>query len=178
MKQKPLVFVISVSIALLFVLRGILEPHGLSEKSTAALKLTTEKFGWFYLLVTFGFLLFALFLAFSRYGNIRLGNDIDRPAYSKTSWFAMLFSAGMGIGLVFYGMAEPISHYMDPPPGIAPQTPQAARVAMRYTFFHYGLHAWGIYTVMGLALAYFSFRKKSSSLISSTFYPLLGRRVS
>lgn len=89
----------------------------------------------------------------------------------------MLFSAGMGIGLVFYGAAEPVSHYIDPPPGITPETPQAARQAMCYTFFHYGLHAWAIYTVMGLALAYFSFRKKRSSLISSTFYPLLGDKI-
>lgn len=89
----------------------------------------------------------------------------------------MLFSAVMGIGLVFYGVAEPVSHYIDPPPGITPETPQAARQAMCYTFFHYRLHAWAIYTVMGLALAYFSFRKKRSSLISSTIYPLLGDKI-
>lgn len=175
--MKNLVFIIAVSIALLFVLWGVLDPAGLAKGSTAALHLTTEKFGWFYLLVTLGFLVFAFYLAFSRFGKIRLGDDTDRPQYSKTSWFAMLFSAGMGIGLVFYGVAEPLSHYMDPPPGVTPKTPEAARQAMRYTFFHYGLHAWAIYTVMGLALAYFSFRKKRSSLISSTFYPLLGEKT-
>lgn len=174
--MKNIVFLISVLIAALFVLWGIIDPSGLASGSQAALDLTTEKFGWFYLIATFSFLIFSLYLAFSKYGQIRLGDERDRPQYSNSTWFAMLFSAGMGIGLVFYGVAEPVSHYMAPPQEAPPQTPLAARLAMRYTFFHYGLHAWAIYTVMALAIAYFSFRKKKSSLISSTFYPLLGEK--
>lgn len=172
-----MVFYIAVAVVVLFVAWGVLDPDGLAASSTQLLNVMTEKFGWFYLLATFGFLVFCLFLAFSKYGKIRLGRDTDRPEYSSRSWFAMLFSAGMGIGLVFWGVAEPVSHYMDPPMEEASQTPAAARLAMRFSFFHWGLHAWAIYTVIGLAIAYFNFRKGYSGLISSTFYPLLGERV-
>src|SRR5690606_26543114 len=133
-------------------------------------------FGWFYLMATLGFLVFALFLALSRHGSVVLGQDDDEPEYGNRSWFAMLFSAGMGIGLVFWGVAEPISHYRSPPPGVPGDTAEAARIAMRYSFFHWGLHAWAIYSIIALAIAYFSFRKGLPTLISSTFYPLLGQR--
>lgn len=172
-----MVFKISASIVCVFVLLGFLFPAALAEASGNALGILTEKFGWFYLLSTFAFLIFSLFLGFSKYGRIRLGADADRPEYSNRSWFAMLFSAGMGIGLVFWGVAEPVSHYMSPPQQAAPQTAEAARLAVRYSFFHWGLHAWAIYTVVGLTIAYFTFRKKLPGLISSTFYPLLGDRI-
>ena len=172
-----MVFIIAVAIVILFVIWGVINPSGLAEASGSVLSLMTEKFGWFYLLSTFSFLVFSFFLAFSKFGNIRLGKDTDVPAYSNRSWFAMLFSAGMGIGLVFWGVAEPLSHFMDPPQDATPQTPQAARLAMRYSFFHWGLHAWAIYTIIGLSIAYFTFRKGYSGLISSVFYPLLGDRV-
>jgi glycine betaine transporter len=172
-----MVFKISFVVVLLFVLWGLLSPSGLAEASGSLLGVLTEKFGWFYLIATFGFLIFSIFLAFSKFGSIRLGADTDRPEYTNRSWFAMLFSAGMGIGLVFWGVAEPLSHYMTPPQEATPQTAQAARLAMRYSFFHWGLHAWAIYTVIGLAIAYFTFRKGQSGLISSTFYPLLGEKV-
>ncbi len=175
--MKNLVFIIAATIIVIFVIWGGFSPEGLAESSERILNLTTEKFGWFYMLATFGFLVFAVVLAFSRFGNIKLGADDDEPTYSNRSWFAMLFSAGMGIGLVFWGTAEPLSHYMNPPESAAPQTAVAARLAMRYSFFHWGLHAWAIYTVIGLTIAYFTFRKKQSGLISSVFYPLLGDRV-
>lgn len=160
-----------------FVLWGALFPQALATSSQNVLDITTEKFGWFYLIATFFFLIFSLFLAFSRFGKIKLGADTDEPEYSGRSWFAMLFSAGMGIGLVFWGTAEPLSHYMNPPQGASPQSAEAARLAMRYSFFHWGLHAWAIYTVIGLAIAYFTFRKNRSGLISNVFYPLMGERV-
>lgn len=172
-----MVFAISVAVVLLFVLWGVLSPQSLATGSANILAVTTEKFGWFYLLATFGFLVFAIYLAFSKYGKIRLGADTDRPDYSNKSWFSMLFSAGMGIGLVFWGAAEPLSHFIKPPQGATPQSAEAARLAMRYSFFHWGLHAWGIYTVIGLAIAYFTFRKKYPGLISNVFYPLMGERV-
>ncbi|MFY0542859.1 glycine betaine uptake BCCT transporter [Brevibacillus sp. H7] len=170
-------FLLSLAFVILFVLWGVLFPEHLSTTASAVLTFTTTKFGWFYLLVAFGFLLFCLYLAFSKYGQIRLGDDDDEPEYSTFTWFAMLFSAGMGIGLVFWGVAEPISHYFAPPQGVEAQTPEAARMAMRYSFFHWGLHPWGIYAAIALALAYFKFRKGAKGLISSTFYPLLGERV-
>ena len=159
-----MVFKISASIVFVFVLFGFLLPTALAQSSGDVLSVLTEKFGWFYLLSTFGFLIFSLFLGFTKCGKIRLGADTDRPEYSNRSWFAMLFSAGMGIGLVFWGVA-------------VPQTAEAARLAIRYSFFHWGLHAWAIYTIIGMAIAYFTFRKKLPALISSTFYPLLGHRV-
>jgi glycine betaine transporter len=172
-----MVFRISVAIVLLVVVLGAADPAGLASVSTFLLDLTTSDLGWFYLVAALGFLLFALFLAFSRHGDVVLGQDDDEPEYSKHSWFAMLFSAGMGIGLVFWGVAEPVGHFRLPPPGVAPETAEAARAALRYSFFHWGLHAWGIYTIIGLAIAYFGFRKGYSGLISSTFRPLLGDRV-
>jgi len=172
-----MVFIIAVGIVLLFVLWGFFSPDSLATTSGNALDLTTEKFGWFYLLATFGFLVFSIFLAFSKYGKVKLGADNDQPEYSKRSWFAMLFSAGMGIGLVFWGAAEPLSHYINPPQNAESQSTEAARLAMRYSFFHWGLHAWAIYTVIGLAIAYFNFRKGYSGLISSTFYPLIGTKA-
>lgn len=172
-----MVFRISVTIALLLVVWGALNPEGLADASGMVLGAAIANLGWFYLMATLGFLVFALYLAFSRHGQVTLGHDDDEPEYSNLSWLAMLFSAGMGIGLVFWGVAEPVSHYGSPPLGIEPETPEAARAAMRYTFFHWGLHAWGIYTIIALSIAYFSFRRGRESLISSTFYPLLGDRV-
>jgi glycine betaine transporter len=170
------VFYISVVIVLLFVLWGALLPESLADTASAALTFTTQNFGWFYLFAAFGFLLFAIYLAFSKFGSIRLGLDDDEPEYSNLSWFAMLFSAGMGIGLVFWGVAEPVYHYLAPPSGMA-ASPEAARLAMRYSFFHWGLHPWAIYAITALSLAYFQYRKGYRGLISSTFYPLLGERV-
>ncbi len=139
--------------------------------------LNNEKFGWFYLLSAFAILCLSVYLIFSKYGNIRLGRDEDRPAYSKISWFAMLFSAGMGIGLVFWSVAEPLQHYINPPSDIVAGSIEAARMAMRYSFFHWGLHPWAIYTLIGLCLVYFNFRKGSKGLISSIFFPLLQDKV-
>ena len=172
-----MVFYISVALALLVVIAGAVNPEGLAAVSGSLLAVMTSNFGWFYMIATLAFLVFSLFLAFSRHGSVVLGQDDDEPEYGNRSWFAMLFSAGMGIGLVFWGVAEPVQHYLSPPPGVTAGTPEAARVALRYSFFHWGLHAWAIYSVVALAIAYFSFRKGYSGLISSTFRPLLGDRV-
>ncbi|MGZ9584993.1 glycine betaine uptake BCCT transporter [Paenibacillus marinisediminis] len=171
-----MVFIISTIIILGFVIWGFLAPQGLADAAANALAFTASRFGWFYLITALIVLVYMLYLAFSKYGSIRLGDDDDDPEYSNVSWFAMLFSAGMGIGLVFWGVAEPISHFMNPPEA-EPFTVEAARTAMRYSFFHWGLHPWGIYSLVSLALAYFTFRKGYRGLISSTFQPLLGDRI-
>ena len=171
-----MVFGISVIIILAFVIWGFVAPDTLAEQSSAALSYTTETFGWFYLITALVILIFCFVLAFGKHGHITLGSDDDEPEYSNISWFAMLFSAGMGIGLVFWGVAEPISHYITPPTDDG-MTPGAAREALRYSFFHWGLHPWGIYTLVSLGLAYFTFRKGYKGLISWTFHPLLGDRV-
>lgn len=176
--EKPgTVFYLSVAIVGLFVILGLLLPEQLNDAASGALAGITTSFGWFYLVTTFLFLVFAFKLAFGRSGKIRLGQDDEEPEYPFWTWLAMLFAAGMGIGLVFWGVAEPVQHYLSPPEGLQAGTPGAAQAALRYSFFHWGLHPWAIYTIVALSLAYARFRKGRSSLISSTLYPLLGERV-
>jgi glycine betaine transporter len=172
------VFFVSIGLASLFVLWGVLFTNNLASVTTAILEYIIATFGWVYIIATFGFLAFVIYLACSRFGRIRLGQDTDRPEFRTASWLAMMFSAGMGIGLMFFGVFEPISHLESPPFDLAPpNTPAAARVALQYSYFHWGLHAWGIFAVVGLALAYSVFRKGRRGLISPMFYPLLGHRV-
>lgn len=158
---------LSAGLIALIVLWGLVSPATLGTVFNEALGLATRNFGWLYLWVVLGLVVLALVLAFSRYGDLKLGQEDEEPEFSTLSWFAMLFAAGMGIGLVYWGVAEPLSHYGNPPPGIAPQTPEAANAAMRYAFFHWGLHPWAIYGVVGLAMAYFQFRHQAPALVSS-----------
>ena len=172
------VFFVSGALSVAFVLWGVVFTDNLATVSAATLDFLISEFGWLYLLAATGLLVFSVLLAVSRYGSIRLGKDDDVPEFRTVSWIAMMFSAGMGIGLMFYGVAEPISHFSSPPPGTAAAgTDAAAQVAMQYTFFHWGLHPWAMYAVVGLALAYFAYRKGHGNLISSAFRPLLGDRV-
>ena len=174
----PTVFWVSVGITVAFVLWGVLAPDNVAAVTGAIFDFVITNLGWVFVLSTFGFLAFAVYLAASRYGKIRLGGDDEQPEFSTVSWVAMMFSAGMGIGLMFFGVAEPIGHLGAPPHGLArPGTEAAAGTAMEYSFFHWALHPWAIYAIMGLALAYFTFRKGMPNLISTAFYPLLGDRV-
>ncbi|RKD25982.1 glycine/betaine ABC transporter permease [Ammoniphilus oxalaticus] len=176
MKQVSSVFWVTLIVSILFVLWGAFFPDYLQAVMNTAQVFFLENFGWYYQLAATFFLLFALFLIFSPYGKIKLGKDDDKPDFSRPTWFAMLFSAGMGIGLVFFGVSEPISHYVDPPMG-AGGTPESVRLALRYTYLHWGFHAWGIYAVIALAIAYFKFRKGLPSLMSATLTPILGDRA-
>jgi glycine betaine transporter len=167
------VFKISSALAFLFLLWGALAPNHLASITGRLQTVLLDSFGWLYVLAASGFLICALCLIFSRWGDILLGPDGAKPEFSLLTWFAMLFCAGMGIGLVFWGVAEPTSHFHDPPIGEG-GTPQAARLALQYSFFHWGLHPWGIYTMVGLALAYFQFRKGTPGLFSLGCRPVLG----
>lgn len=131
---------------------------------------------WFYILAVALILLSVSFLGLSRYGDIKLGPDHSQPDFSYHSWFAMLFSAGMGIGLMFFGVAEPVMHYLSPPVG-TPETVAAAKEAMRLTFFHWGLHAWAIYAVVALILAFFSYRHGLPLTLRSALYPIIGDKI-
>lgn len=131
---------------------------------------------WFYILAVALILLSVTFLGLSRYGEIKLGPDHAQPDFSYRSWFAMLFSAGMGIGLMFFGVAEPVMHYLSPPVG-TPETIEAAKQAMRLTFFHWGLHAWAIYAIVALILAFFSYRHGLPLTLRSALYPIIGDRI-
>ncbi|HGY2267891.1 TPA: BCCT family transporter [Morganella morganii] len=135
-----------------------------------------ENASWFYILAVALILLTVAYLGLSRFGEIKLGPDHSQPQFSYLSWFAMLFSAGMGIGLMFFGVAEPVMHYLAPPVGDA-QTVQAAREAMEITFFHWGLHAWAIYAIVALILAFFSYRHGLPLTLRSALYPLIGERI-
>jgi choline/glycine/proline betaine transport protein len=136
----------------------------------------SKNFGWFLVLVVNFYLIFTLYFAFSRYGKLRLGGRNAVPEFSRGSWFAMLFSAGMGIGILFWSVAEPIYHFTEPPLGKG-ENIQAAQEAMKTTFLHWGLHAWAIYTLVGLALAFFSFNRNMPLAFRSIFYPILGEKV-
>lgn len=172
------VFWTSVGIAALFVVWAVAFTDNLTKVTDSSLGWVTETFGWAYLVVTLALLIFLVFLAFSPAGNIRLGKDHDRPEFSTLSWFAMILSAVMGIGLISYGVAEPISHFTAPPHGLAKAgTPEAAVRAMQYSYFDWGLHAWAIFAVFGLGIAYSTYRKGRRALVSQLFYPLLGERV-
>lgn len=176
MKKKNIVFLISAVIAVIFALWGIVGNESLANISSSLMNGLQENFSWLYLYAMLFFVLFCIVLAFSKYGKIRLGKDDERPEYSTVSWFAMLFAAGMGIGLVYWGVAEPLSHYIWPMSGIEPMTEEAMEFSMRSCFMHWGLHPWACYAVMGLGLAYFQFRKDQPTLVSSLLKPTIGNR--
>ncbi|MFJ7566921.1 BCCT family transporter [Herminiimonas sp. NPDC097707] len=160
--------IFSAGLILLVVLWGIFSPLSLSAVFDTALVSVTKNFGWLYLWTVLALVAFAFFLAVSRYGNLKLGGEDDEPEFSIGAWFSMLFAAGMGIGLVFWGVAEPISHYSSAPPGIQSGTPEAANAAMRYAFFHWGLHPWAVYGIVALAIAFFQYRRQGVALISES----------
>ncbi|HEY0574719.1 MAG TPA: BCCT family transporter [Pseudonocardia sp.] len=160
-----------------FIAWGVFGTDSLGAVTSAVLNGVMRGGGWAFVLAASGFVLFSLWLAFSRYGRIPLGRDGEQPEFRTVSWVAMMFSAGMGIGLMFYGVNEPLTHFTSPPPGtVAPSSPEALDVAMATTLFHWTLHPWAIYAVVGLSIAYGSFRRGRSQLISAAFAPLLGER--
>lgn len=173
---NPPVFIVSAVVVLAFVGGGVLFTDAMSAAATVTQDYITTNFGWFYVLTVSIFLILVVALLFTRFGNVRLGPDHSRPQFSNTAWFAMLFTAGMGIGLVYFGVAEPMSHFTSPPVGQG-GTDAAAREAMNLTFFHWGLHPWAVYIVLGLSLAYFSFRRDLPLKPASAFYPILGEGI-
>jgi choline/carnitine/betaine transport len=171
------VFGVAAVLVVAFLVWGVVSTASLSAVATSVLNGIMSAGGWAFVLAASGFVVFALWLAFSRYGTIPLGRDDEDPEFRTVSWIAMMFSAGMGIGLMFYGVSEPLSHFTSPPPGtVAAGDPAALDVAMATTLFHWTLHPWAIYAVVGLAIAYSTFRRGRPQLISSAFAPLLGER--
>lgn len=174
--QKKIVFIISLLLTLIFIAWGAFFTDNLATVANAIYNGSIDYFGWVYLCATLFFVIFSIYLLFSRYGHIRLGNKTDKPEFKTLSWLAMLFGAGMGIGIVYWSVAEPVTHYTIPPFGDG-FTTEAANVAMKYTFFHWGLDPWAIYTVIGLSLAFFQYNKKLPAAISSAFYPMLKDKI-
>lgn len=162
----------------IFILVGfaVFDPKEMSNFFIQLQSRLTANFGWFYVLAVALILICIVFLGVSKYGDIKLGPDHSEPEFSFKSWFAMLFSAGMGIGLVFFGVSEPVMHFVSPPVG-KPETVEAAREAMKITFFHWGFHAWAIYALVALILAFFSFRHDLPLTLRSALYPIIGERI-
>lgn len=172
------VFGVTAVIAVGFLLWGFIDTAALAVASGDALGWVLTNAGWLFTLTASGFVLFVLWIALGRFGNIPLGRDDEEPEFRTVSWVAMMFSAGMGIGLMFFGVAEPLAHLVSPPPGTGAEgNPEAVQNAMATTLFHWTLHPWAIYAVVGLAIAYGVYRKGRFQLISAAFEPLLGHRV-
>lgn len=176
LELNPHVFFPAAGLILLFIVIAIIWHRSLEGVVSQAQTIISQSIGWFLIAAMNGVLIFAVLLLFSRFGKIRLGGPNAEPEFSTVAWLAMLFSAGMGIGLVFWSVAEPIMHLANPPSG-APGSPEAARRSMQLTFFHWGLHPWALYAIVGLCLAFFSYNRGLPLTIRSVFYPLLGRRI-
>jgi glycine betaine transporter len=177
MRNATNVFWYAIAISLMVVVWGAVAPEGLNAFTTAVTGRILMDFGWFYLLIVLTILVFCVYMMFSRFGHVKLGKKDDEPEFSRPSWFAMLFSAGMGMGLVFWTTAEPISHAFINSPLSDEGSNGAIREAMTYSFFHWGIHAWAVYGIVGLILAYFKFNRQAPGLISATLTPLLGERL-
>jgi len=176
-KKWSLSFYIAIPVILLIVILAIAIPDQFNNLTGTIKNFISSRFGWLYLLVASFLVLLCFYFMLSPKGKIRLGDPDSKPEHSTISWIAMLFSAGMGIGLIFYGAAEPLSLYAVSSPEATEYSSQALSDALKYSFFHYGVHAWSIYAIVGLALAYFQFRKKENTLISHTLKPLFGKSM-
>ncbi|MEV1053049.1 BCCT family transporter [Streptomyces sp. NPDC049887] len=171
------VFGVTAVLTVAFVVWGSVATDDLERVSSGMLAGLIHNGGWAFVLAASGFVIFALWLAMSRYGRIPLGREGEEPEFRTVSWIAMMFSAGMGIGLMFYGVSEPLAHFTEPPPGTDPaDAAQAMETAMATTLFHWTLHPWAIYAVVGLAIAYSTFRRRRRQTVSAVFEPLIGRK--
>lgn len=177
MKKISNVFYITIGLIILAVGFGAFSPGSFEAITSNIKNFVASTFGWYYMLLMSFMLVLSIFFTLSPYGRIRLGKDTDRPQFSTVTWIAMLFSAGMGIGLVFYGAAEPLSHFAISPATEEPNTDAAFKEALRQSFFHWGLHVWAMYGVIALSLAFFQFRKQEPGLISATLKPIFGNKM-
>ncbi|QPP07247.1 BCCT family transporter [Streptomyces bathyalis] len=175
-QTDKVVFGVTAALTLAFVIWGAVATDSLDSAATAMLNSTMHNAGWAFVLAASGFVVFSLWLAFSRYGKITLGKEGEEPEFRTVSWVAMMFSAGMGIGLMFYGVNEPLSHFTDPPPGTGGSAAERMQTAMATTLFHWTLYPWAIYAVVGLAIAYSCFRRGRRQTISAVFTPLIGEK--
>lgn len=177
MKKATKVFYITFALVILTVLIGVAAPE-LFERTTGNIRnFINTAFGWYYLVIMAVLLILVFVIIVSPYGKIRLGKDRDRPEFSMITWLAMLFSAGMGIGLVFYGASEPLSHFAVQPATAEAGTDEAFKESLQRTYYHWGIHVWAMYGIIALSLAFFQFRKGAPALISSTLRPIFGDRV-
>ncbi len=175
--KKNIVFVVTIAISFAVILYGSLNSSGINALSLILMDGVNKYFSWLYLFIMFAAFVFLIWLVCSKYGNIKLGKDDDRPEHSRLSWFAMLFCGGTGIGLVFWSIAEPLTHFGNPYGDIVAGSEEAANFSIRTCFLHWGFIPWACFAVVGLGLAYFHFRKGKKALISSTLSPLIGDKL-
>lgn len=174
---KNVVFTVSAIIIALLAVLGAVRPGAFGEVAGYLYRFTTNSFGWFYMLSIFTIIIFLIWVAASKYGTIRLGGEKEKPEYPFFTWIGMLFSAGFGVGLVFWGVAEPMSHFFTTPfAGLEAQSTDAARVAMGYAFFHWGISQWSVFALVGLVIAFLQFRKKKDGLVSTALEPVTGSK--
>lgn len=173
-KKDNTVYIISLVVMVILVALGLMDPEKFGSVAKGAFNFLIKYMGWWYMLSMTAFVVFCLILAAGRYGKLKLGKPDEKPEFSTTAWFGMLFGAGMGIGLVFYGVAEPMYHYGTPPFGAEAQSGLAAQDAMRASFFHWCLHPWASFAVIALCMGYFQYRKGAPGLVSSLLLPILG----
>lgn len=169
------VFAISALVTILLIGFTLLFPAASESVLGSALSWVSDRFGWYYMLIVAAYGIFATYVGLSKYGDIKLGQDHEKPDFPFLAWAAMLFSAGIGIDLLFFGASEPLTHYLKPPVGEG-GTPAAAEAALAQTFLHWGLHGWGIYALIGMALAYFSYRHNLPLALRSALIPVFGQK--
>lgn len=178
LRTEPTIFFTSAAAMIVFLLALVIMPESIRDAFTAGREWIVTNLGWFFIFGVNVWLFFLLWVAISRYGNIRLGGEDARPAYGNLSWFTMLFAGGIGTVLMFWGVAEPVFHFSSPPQaGVEPHSVEAARDAIGFSLYHLGLHTWTIFTLPGLAFAYFIYRYNLPVRVSSVFYPLLHDRI-
>lgn len=177
MKKATKVFYITFALVILTVLFGVVAPAAFEEATGNIRSFINTAFGWYYLVIMAVLLILVFVIIVSPYGKLRLGKDRDRPEFSTITWMAMLFSAGMGIGLVFYGASEPLSHFASQPATAEAGTDAAFKESLQRTYYHWGIHVWAMYGIIALSLAFFQFRKGEPALISSTLKPIFGDRM-
>ncbi len=175
--KKESVFIISIIIAVAIILYGTVFSDNLITAAEAVMGWVSNTFGWLYIAFVSFLCVFLAWLAFGKYGKVRLGKENEKPEYSNFHWFAMLFCGGTGIGLVFWSIAEPLSHYAAPPEEIAPGTVEAANFSIRTCFLHWGITQWACFSLVALGMAYFQFRKGKNALISNLLTPLVGEKM-
>lgn len=172
-----IVFIVSAIIVAAIVIWGFLAPEQLNSYSGAVMDQMIESFGWFYVSATALFIIFCVFLGFGPYRHMKLGTKKEKPEYTYFTWLGMLFAAGMGVGLVFWGVGEPMSHFHEPTGDVSSGSQEAAEQGLLLGVFHWGVHPWAVYAIVALGLAFAKFRKNLPGLVSSSFYPLIGERI-
>ncbi|MBB1056756.1 BCCT family transporter [Dietzia sp. B19] len=177
LRTDPGIFLTTVGVILAFVVITFFAGEWVGSVFGTASGWIMTNLGWFYIFGVTAFLFFLVWIAISRFGHVRLGSDDEEPEHSTLTWFAMLFAAGIGSILMFWGVAEPISHFAEPPRGVEPASADAAREAIGFTLYHFGLHTWTIFALPALAFAYFIYKRKMPPRVSSIFAPIFGDKI-